>query len=200
MNSNLPKLLGGLYIFQYKWWVRNIRWDVQYGYTDAVKISAWLIELHCFSACGCRVCGAQYCTSRRDGLVMKLKLKRTMLFIHSVINNTTVLLILFLLWPTLPYSVPPYHTLIYRTFNQSIVVALLCFHYPPLFSPSFPTLTSFLLLTPEMKTESTIQYTPIHSPRRTNSLKKPNPHRPCIRAENQENADANMQMQHRKVT
>jgi hypothetical protein len=60
--------------------------------------------------------------------------------------------------------------------------------------------TNFLLFMPENENERTIHPTPIHSCRRTNSLKKPNPHRPCIRAENQENADANMQMQHRKVT
>jgi hypothetical protein len=43
LGSNLPEPLGGLYIFQYKNWFGIL--DVQYGYTDAVKISAWLIEL-----------------------------------------------------------------------------------------------------------------------------------------------------------
>jgi uncharacterized protein YqkB len=59
---------------------------MQYGYTDAVKISAWLID---FSACGCQVYGVQY-------VWVVMKLKRAMLLIHSVINNTVLLI---LLWP-----------------------------------------------------------------------------------------------------
>jgi hypothetical protein len=70
---------------------------VQYAYTDAVRISAWLID---FGACGCRVCGVQY-------VWVVMKLKRTMLLIHSVINNTTVLLILLWPYPTILGSAIP---------------------------------------------------------------------------------------------
>jgi hypothetical protein len=87
--ESLPEPLGGLYVFQYKNWFGIL--DVQYGYTDAGKISAWLID---FSACGYRIRLAIERGNIRATVGWMDDLKRTMLLIHSVINNTTVLLIL----------------------------------------------------------------------------------------------------------